>query len=226
MTTTELIYIDDSGAKSTGLVVYGWTTVPTHNWNEALGDLLALRQHLEEAYAIPKRYELHATKFVGGRGNPSLDVSWNRIKRNRPLVVDEMIEVISGSPWMTIGSIASSVYGTRRHYQHEKLRAYGELINMLDSWLDARGAVGIIIMDGDGSDRRYTTAHRSLNLKTRNIIEDPFFINSHTSQWIQVADLIAYSAYQCVLHSPAKEFTWDWYPRLKARDAYGGTVMI
>mgnify|MGYP001677526960 FL=1 len=66
----------------------------------------------------------------------------------------------------------------------------------------------------------------SLNLKTRNIIEDPFFINSHTSQWIQVADLIAYSAYQCVLHSPAKEFTWDWYPRLKARDAYGGTVMI
>lgn len=68
-------------------------------------------------------------------------------------------------------------------------------------------------MDGDGSDPGYAAAHRDLKLAHRRVIEDPIFLAAHASQWVQMADLVAWSAYQGLLRHPGKEFAWEWYHR-------------
>ncbi|MCK2241252.1 MULTISPECIES: DUF3800 domain-containing protein [unclassified Crossiella] len=96
-----------------------------------------------------------------------------------------------------------------------------DLVTALDLRLAENDEYGLIIMDGDGTDPSYRGAHRSLKLATRRIVEDPAFQGSHLSQLVQLADLVAYSAYMHVLRQPAKQLMWDWYP-----DLLGGSCMV
>jgi len=83
------------------------------------------------------------------------------------------------------------------------------------------------VMDGDGSDRGYLNAHRNLKLASRNIIEDPLFQAAHRSQWIQMADLVAWAAYQSILQNPKKQFAWNWYKtHLGTCDVNGGPIPL
>jgi hypothetical protein len=72
---------------------------------------------------------------------------------------------------------------------------------------------GIMVIDGegDGSCRFYTRLFRSLDLSGRQLIAVPFFQPSDESQWIQIADMVAYAAYQSVIRRPGREFCWTWY---------------
>lgn len=69
---TRVIYVDDSGAESTGIATFRWVSLLLDSWRNGLDEVLAWRQHLTTAYGIPKHYEMHATKFANGRGNPAL----------------------------------------------------------------------------------------------------------------------------------------------------------
>ncbi len=94
-------------------------------------------------------------------------------------------------------------------------------VNSSPGWisgLTAAGELGILYMDGDGTDRSYVAAHRELKLATRSLIEDPAFQHSHSSHLVQFADLVAYAGYQHVLQLPEKRFAWPWYPSLSAVD--------
>lgn len=88
---------------------------------------------------------------------------------------------------------------------------------MLDRRLQVDGELGLLVMDGDGTDSSYYAAHRDLDLGTRALIEDPAFQNSHRSQWVQIADLIAYAGYQHLVRLPEKQFAWEWYRTLGER---------
>lgn len=72
-------------------------------------------------------------------------------------------------------------------------------------------------MDGDGTDTSYISAHRELPIATRSLIEDPAFQHSSRSQWVQIADLIAYASYQSLIRIEEKKFAWEWYSSLDAR---------
>jgi hypothetical protein len=69
----------------------------------------------------------------------------------------------------------------------------------------------MVIMDGDGTDPTYREAHRKLKLRSRSLIEDSLFQPGRLSQWVQMADLVAYAAYMHLARIPAKEATWSWY---------------
>jgi hypothetical protein len=85
----------------------------------------------------------------------------------------------------------------------------------------------MIFMDGDGSAHGYYAAHRGLKLADRHIIEDPLFQVSHRSQWVQMADLAAWSAYHGLLRTPRRRFAWEWYGTyLGARDVNGGPISL
>jgi hypothetical protein len=43
----------------------------------------------------------------------------------------------------------------------------------------------------------------------REVIEDPLFQGWHVSQWVQMADLAAWSTSQGLLRHPGKDFSWD-----------------
>ena len=84
-----------------------------------------------------------------------------------------------------------------------------------------------MIVDGDGRDASYLVPHRALSLSGRHVLEDPFFQDSHRSQWIQMADLVAYAVYQHLLRHPGKGFAWHWYERyLRANDVNGSPLAL
>jgi hypothetical protein len=99
------------------------------------------------------------------------------------------------------------------------------MVNHLDDRLRAAGDFGLIFMDGDGSDSSYYRPHRSLELNARRVIEDPLFHDSRRSQWVQMADLVAYATYIHLFRPPSKEFAWHWYEQhLRACDVNHGAI--
>lgn len=214
-----LFYVDDSGAERSGFATFSWIELAIDDWKMGLGEVLSWRAHLDHNYGIPKRYELHSTDFANGRGNPSRrGDAWNRRKAHRSQVLEESFRRFSLWPWLSVGTVYSHTSLQRDAFARERARVYQKLVQMLDSRLAAAGELGLLVMDGDGTDSSYYAAHRDLPLETRSLIEDPTFQHSHRSQWVQIADLVAYASYQKLVHLPEKQFAWEWYDSLGDRD--------
>jgi hypothetical protein len=80
-----------------------------------------------------------------------------------------------------------------------------------DRRLEARNEHGIAIINGDGRETGYHEPHRSRELGVRRVLEDPMFAVSYQNQFVQIAELVAYCAYQHVLSQDGKRFVRDWY---------------
>lgn len=218
--STRVFYIDDSGADATGIVVFGWVELEIPAWSEVLRGWLDWRHELYRTLGVPADYELHATKFVGGRGRPT-GTSWDEHKTRRAPVIADALRTISGLPGLHTGAVFQrTTPGVK--YPETKKQAYAELVRRLDARLTADGEHGLIVMDGDGTDPTYRVAHRDLKLDTRSLIEDPLFQGAHHSQWVQMADLVAYAAYMHLARIPTKEHTWGWFRDLVAVAATTG----
>jgi hypothetical protein len=208
---TRLFYIDDSGYGPTGWAVYGWVEVEITEWRHGLRPWLDFRMRLDATTKIPVTYEFHATDFLNKGSRPSRDASWNGEYKNRWTVTTDALDVIAGTPCLSVGAVYRKTDDRGRQFHRHTIDLYRKLVEKIDSDLSAKGDVGIVVMDGDGTADSYVTAHRGLKLATRSIIEDPMFQHSHRSQWVQIADLIAYVAYQSLLRAPQKPFAWNWY---------------
>lgn len=209
--TTRLIYVDDSGANAGRWAVYGWVEMNIADWRPALRTWLDWRQHLYATVGLPASYELHATKFANGRGRPT-GTSWDHRKINRSATMVEALSTLATLPGIRVGALCRR---TGHHtYAADTADLYTHLITMLDRRLAGNDEYGLVIMDGDSTDPAYRSAHRGLKLATRRIVEDPAFQGAHVSQLLQLADLVAYTAYMHVLRNPAKQLMWDWYPGL------------
>ncbi|MCS5731213.1 DUF3800 domain-containing protein [Herbiconiux moechotypicola] len=219
MKPVRLFYVDDSGAERSGIATFSWLELAADHWGSGLRDVLAWRKDLDQRHGIAKQYELHATNFANGRGNPSSrGEGWNRRKLHRSQVVEESLCRLATWEWVGVGTIFSRSGLRRTEYSRERARVYRELVSMLDVRLRRAGELGYILMDGDGTDATYASAHRSLALDGRALMEDPGFLNSHHSQWIQLADMVAYASYQQIVRLPEKEFAWNWRELLNGID--------
>ncbi|MDO4897857.1 MAG: DUF3800 domain-containing protein [Rothia sp. (in: high G+C Gram-positive bacteria)] len=212
---TKMIYIDDSGRPQSGLVVYGFVEFSLTNWLNVMKAWLDFRKDLWKRYRIPVDKELHTTEFANGRGD---------LSKNFP---DEF-RSSDGTPYkkdfgqhiarLCLTQIAS-IQGVRvgavfRQSQPEALgqtrtELYRELIKDLNGRLEADNMQALIYMDGE--DDAYRHVHRELKLQERAIIEDPVMLSSKDSQLIQMADLVAWSAYSTVNRHPSQKFAWSWY---------------
>lgn len=229
MTTTpiRLFYVDDSGAEDTGFVVYSWIECGVGDWRHGLRSWLDLRKDLYARHGIPPAYELHATKFIRGVGNPSTSAGWNRRKQNRSQVMRDALSTISSTSELGIGTAYRRTTARGAAYHAQRGQVYDVLVTHLDTRLGTAGEYGMIFMDGDGTAAGYYNAHRALKLAHRNIIEDPLFVPAHRSAWVQMADLVAWTAYQSLLRHPGKRFAWPWYDRyLLANDVNGGPMVL
>ncbi len=229
MTTApvRLFYVDDSGAESTGFVVYSWIECAITDWRHGLRGWLDLRKELYARHGIPPAYELHATKFIRGVGNPSTNPEWNRQKHNRSAVMREALIAIKGAAVLRTGTVYRCTTARGPAYHVERDRVYESLIAHLDGRLGVGGEFGMVFMDGDGTATSYYNAHRALKLAHRNIIEDPLFLPAHRSAWVQMADLVAWTAYQSLLRHAGKRFAWQWYDEhLRATDVNGGPLAL
>ncbi|MFD1045762.1 DUF3800 domain-containing protein [Kibdelosporangium lantanae] len=201
-----LFYVDDSGAPATRTAVFGWVELDADAWYATLQHWLDWRSKLHETVGIPADHELRAIKFIGGRGYPTLDAR----RAERTEVLRSALVRMSAIPGLGFGAVYARGAATT-NYHDLKTRCYHELVRFLDDRLARDGGFGMVVVRGDGTDESYYEAHRALSDDSRCLIEDPLFRSGRDSQWIQMADLVAYAAYMHVARIRGKEAIWSWY---------------
>ena len=109
--------------------------------------------------------------------------------------------------------------GAPQELHHTKQQTYAALITRIESELHDSDSLGMVFMDGDGSDTTYRAAHRNLKLSARRVIEDAVLTDSKHSQLVQMADLVAWSANAHIEPHRGNQYAWDWYTQyLSERD--------
>ncbi|MGO1181655.1 MAG: DUF3800 domain-containing protein [Micrococcaceae bacterium] len=211
-----LIYVDDSGNPNTGLAVFGWIEFSPDHWSAVLTQWLETRKRLWRDFGINVTEELHTTLYVNGRGRISKRVPdrhihngqthWKDLGREVAL---ECLETLRSTEGLRIGAVY------RRGEPHDigklKQLAYASLVDRVESELADSESLAMIFIDGDGSDTSYRTTHRTLKLNQRRVIEDALHLDSRTSQLVQMADLVAWSANSAIDKHPKNEFARSWY---------------
>jgi hypothetical protein len=222
-----LFYVDDSGSPNDGYIVYSWIEVTPACWPAGLRHWLDLRKRLYAEYQVPPATEIHTTRLIGGRDMPAIGGSLNTSKALRRDFVRDALEGIGENSDVRIGGVYRVSAARGKAYTAERAAVYRLLIEHLDQRLKAANEFAMIFMDGDGSDPTYFREHRGLKLASRRVLEDPLFQHSHVSQWVQMADLVAWTTYQALERHPGKPFAWSWYDDyLRASDVNGGPVHL
>lgn len=234
MSEPRLFYVDDSGVENTGWVIFGWAEFMLSDWRDVLAHRLQWRKDLFHSEAqIPASYHLHTAEFLGNRGPaPSLNAEWNAgtkkyIRRKRVDVLTQALANVGTAAQLQVGLAYRQTTARGKVFALEKVEVYEKLVNHLDQRLGSVGETGLLVLDGDGSDISFSQGHRTLPLRTRRLLEDPLYQRSHSSQLIQMADLIAFAGYQSLLQNPEKQFAWSWYSSyLAAKDVNSGPLAL
>ncbi|MFD7895972.1 DUF3800 domain-containing protein [Streptomyces sp. NPDC059743] len=209
-------YIDDSGIPKTGLALYSALGVSAVNAGDVLRAWRELRRSWYVTHAVPADFELHASAFLAGRGRPG---GRNPLKIERYRMAQNALEVIGAQSDLTV----TTVYAVHTaHWREAKRAAYTGLIRRLDRQLDEAGEYAALIVDGDGSEELYEDVHRQI--RPARIKAPAAEVPAHTSEWLQMADLVAYSACQVIAQLESRAFMWGWYtrylPKARAPERY------
>lgn len=211
-----LIYVDDSGHPAAGAVVYGWVEFAPDRWSSVLRCWLETRRRLWLEFGVPVTKELHATEYVNGRGRistrfPERHVHggvehWKDMGRE---VAVECLETLRCSEGLRVGAVRRE--DDPALIAHARQGAYAALIQRFEAELADSDSLALVFMDGDGTDTSYRATHRSLRLAERRVIEDAIHLDSKTSQLVQMADLVAWSANAHCDRHQNNAFAWEWY---------------
>jgi hypothetical protein len=217
-----LFFVDDSGDASIGVITA--LTFMADRWPTVLKGWLGWRRWMYKTWHLPTDFELHGQEFISGHGEvpPYHDAAG---QEHIPLISTTLglrkqayrtcLEQIDRQAELKVTTLACDGAGVPETYKR--------FVTTVDEWLGDMGEWGLLIVDGK-DDASYRPAHRSLELRTRRIIEDPLMQSSRHSQLIQMADLAAHAAFQHLKEDPERRFMWDWYPRLlssSAMDEFG-----
>jgi len=195
-----LIYIDDS--RDEELCVFSALAVPSDEWRKAFLEVRQLRRGLKETDGIRVRAELHAWKFVSGRG----DIADRVVAKGRRCVLFR--EVLTAVTQLTGVRLFNAVFPA-----NDEMRAFEWLLNRINRTMGTWDSRTILICDA-GKETTYTrltrrmgvfnpipsrygfwaeTGARTKNIPIARILEDPFFKPSERSYFIQLVDFCAYA---------------------------------
>jgi Protein of unknown function (DUF3800) len=194
-----LTYLDDS--RDEELCVFSALAIPADEWRKCFECVRDLRRNLKKTYGIYVYKELHAWKFVSGRGNIA-----DRLvtKSQRAGIFRQIMQLTASLPGARLFNACFPA--------KEDERAVERLINRLNRTLEAWDSRAILISD-QGKEAVYTRLIRRMqaynpipsaygtwdtgltykNLPVTRIIEDPFFKDSSQSYFIQLVDFCAYA---------------------------------
>lgn len=195
-----LIYIDDS--RDEKLCVFAALAIPAEQWQQAFAQVRQFRRHLKQAYGIYVYKELHAWKFVSGRGQIA-----DRVvpKGLRCQIFKDALQMVTSLPG---ARLFNAVFPA-----DQEMRAFERLLNRINRAMVSWDSRAILICD-TGKETVYTRLARKMqvynpvpsklgvwkdtgtavkNIPIERIIEDPFFKKSEQSYFIQLADFCAYA---------------------------------
>ena len=139
----------------TGYTTFSWLALSPERWTAAKDVWQDFRNELSLRYRIPVQTRLHATDLAAGRCRPSHDRAFD-VQENGWRIIREGLERIAAMDGLTVGT----VYRLSPTPSRAKQGLYRALLGHLNGELCRAETMGIIFMDGDGSDRRYAGAHR------------------------------------------------------------------
>ncbi|MFI2564279.1 DUF3800 domain-containing protein [Paenarthrobacter sp. NPDC018779] len=217
-------YIDDSGDSRVGSTMSALLVEDKH-WNGLLKSWLEGRRRIHTEWGVGKNTEIHANKFLKGRGSfcdtPEQDRKFGKAARAaasrvllRTLADYEQFRVVS--------------FGMATTRNHE---LYKEVIAHLDDWARSEDTYVVVFYDGLQGFKHlldddllephkgweqwtaaarnaaaYRRVHRSLDIADRRVLEDVLMQDSRYSQLIQAVDLIAY----CSFHKHLQDHPEIW----------------
>lgn len=195
-----LIYIDDS--RDEQLCIFTALAIPDDQWHESFQRVRDFRHSLKQAYGLYVHYEIHAWKFISGRGRPSDHII---TKGQRAAIFGDLLETTAALPG---ARLFNAVFP---HYHEE--RAFERLLNRINRTMQAWGSYAVLICD-EGKESVYTRLVRRMyvynpipsqfgvwldsgqavkNIPLDRVVEDPFFKESTQSYFVQLADCAAYA---------------------------------
>ena len=204
------VYMDDTG--DTEHIGFTALLMDDKIWNDTFSAVKEFRKRLNADYGIYLSKELHAWKFVSGRGRPSP----KRISVAKRIdIFNQTLKFVSELPDVKL----INAYSTRQ----KKERLYERLMGRIDRTANSENKNAIIITD-EGDEHFYRKIYRRLkvynpvasrfgtwpdgnswkNLPLQHLLEDPFFKDSQSSYFIQLCDFCAYALHRHEVHLPAK----------------------
>ena len=221
------MYVDESGDPGfnspTDHYILSAFVVKDTSWTEVLRHLIDMRRQLKRHFGFPIRAELKGSGLIDPRRLPSHKrvIFQNVGKRNvRVALYKHYMQSLCDLHIKCPQTYTFSIYANKPEIQrihqkhHDVLRmAWERLFDRFNAFLKytAGRETGIVIPDqGEITKiRSLLRRMRHYNPITRRtgdrylmsinwIIEDPFFINSQHSYFIQTADMIAHAVYRFV----------------------------
>ncbi|HCF1643035.1 DUF3800 domain-containing protein [Pseudomonas aeruginosa] len=195
-----IFYMDDSG--ESGIHTFTALGVHSRDWREVFAAVKEFRTQIRKHAGIYMNKELHATKFISGRGRPS--------DRHVDLAKRERIFAYALRTLSKLGPEKLMLFNVVNRNQEW---AYERILNRINRTMEARDDHAIIISD-EGKEGEYTRlvrrmgaynpipsaygewdegAGQSKNIPISRVIEDPIFRNSEASYLIQMVDFCAYA---------------------------------
>ncbi|MEV8366157.1 DUF3800 domain-containing protein [Streptomyces niveus] len=200
-----IYYIDDSGIPKTGLALYSALGVSVRDSPQILRAWHRLRDDWLTTHGVPIDFELHTSRFLGGRGRPG---GGNPLKIERYRMAQEALDVLGVQPGLSITTVYCDYAG---NWREAKAVSYARLLRRLDQQLSLTGERAALVVDGDGSEDLYEHIHHEI--RPARIPLPAAQVPAHTSDWLQMADLVAYTACQAIAQMEPKGFMWGWYAR-------------
>ncbi len=179
--TMYLIYIDES--YDITHFAYAALLIRAFEWNNLFETVRIWRRGWFDRHTIALDYELHATNFVGGRGEPHD----NRNKKFRAELFAEVFDMVNT---LKETIVVSGITPDKKGH----LNLFETLLFKVQSILLKENAYAVLICD-EGNEATLTSLVRKLKkegTKIDRILEDPLFKTSKSSYFLQLADFIAF----------------------------------
>jgi hypothetical protein len=193
------VYFDDSGDEE--ICVFSALLVPVATWRVCFDQLRLFRRGLKVSDGIYVRKELHAWKFVSGRGRISDRVV---TKYRRSLIFKDALSLAARLPGVSLMNGLSTAKDDERVFEY--------MANRVNRAMQDLNSHALLICD-EGKEGTYTRLVRRMgvfnpipsaqglwpegtatrNIPTDLIIEDPVFKPSHRSYFIQLVDFCAFA---------------------------------
>jgi hypothetical protein len=195
-----LIYVDDSGDHRHDLLVA--LCIPAVSWTVHLRDWKKYRQYLRRSFGLPPVVELHATEWLRRTdftvADPVAGVDVKipaSVQRGAGELTRDDVFVKGLKTIASMGDVR--VIGTYAPVASGSGGLYGRLVELIEEFLAQEEAMGIIWFDG--TDPALETVlrqhHRTLDIGSRRVLEDPVPRSSAHSHLIQMADVAAYTLF-------------------------------
>jgi len=193
-----IYYIDESTAGDK--YIYTTLGVPIKQWNHIFNRVKAFRHYINGEYGIQLHKELHATKFVNGRGQFSKVVGKFQRSEIFRLCLKTLaseyktgihtFSSITSSPEWSLERILTRIHNTAEHNGYFAL-AFFDSGNEVSTQKILR-KMRVINYVPSKYDGWYGETY-SRNVPVTRIVADSMFIDSSKDYMIQAVDFIAYA---------------------------------